>query len=74
MSHLKTFLAVTIILLIAGIFIFEKIYFAAPSGYQKVSDYNALQPGHATCLAAMPQCGYCPGIIKHDFCYIKKQQ
>lgn len=68
------------ILVICGIFFamlsivltfYYQSKFSAPTGYTRTINY--LPPGKTNCQALKPECGYCPGILKRDICYIKKQ-
>ena len=38
----------------------------------QVEEFQYVEPGQATCLALIPECGHCPGEIIDKKCYMTK--
>ncbi len=66
--------AVVILLLFTAGIIYTKMKddSKAPTGYTKVKGFVKVETGQITCMAQVPQCGYCPGEVIEESCYVKK--
>ena len=43
-------------------------------GLIEVTDYVYVPPGEVSCDALIPECGYCPGEVTNNRCYIIRGQ
>jgi hypothetical protein len=43
------------------------------SGWVLVEDYRHLRSGEALCDALIPECGYCPGEVRDERCYVRQE-
>lgn len=68
----KLLLILLLILAVVGVYWFKFGSDGAPAGYKLEKSYNKIMPGRLTCASLSPECGYCPGKVINDKCYVLK--